>query len=65
MKNKTIKVKLPKWAVEKLDYLLESDYCQDRGFEMTYSDLIAEMIANFLNDPQDEDGDPFDEAHTA
>lgn len=49
MKNKTIKIKLPKWAIEKLDYLLKSDYCQDRGFEMTYSDLIAEMIANFRN----------------
>lgn len=49
MKTKTIKIKLPKRLIDKLDYLLKSDYCQDRGFEMTYSDLIAEMIANFRN----------------
>lgn len=64
MKTKTVKIKLPKWAIEKLDWLLKCEFCQNRGFKMNYSDLIAEMIANF-HDPQEYVGEPTDETHTA
>ena len=41
---------LEPWAIAKLDALLESPFCADRGFKMTRSDLLNEVIANCLPD---------------
>ena len=41
------KVKLYPFAVKIIERILASDYCADRGFEMTATDLIEELLVNF------------------
>lgn len=45
--NRKITITLEPWAYEELNRLLQSDYCKERGFKMTKSILIEEMIANY------------------
>lgn len=48
MKRKVkIEIAIEPLIYEELQRILESDYCKNRGFKMTESDLIEEMIANF------------------
>ncbi len=47
--KKRLSVKIEKWALDELDRLLKTPYCQDRGFDMKREDLLEEMIANWEN----------------
>lgn len=38
---------------DELQRILKSDCCQNRGFNMTESDLIEEMIANFKKEVEE------------
>lgn len=41
------KVKLYPFAVKIVNRILASSYCTNRGFEMTPTDLIEELLINF------------------
>lgn len=47
-----VTIVLPKWAIEEMNDLINGEYGKNRGFKMTYSDLIQEMIANFKEWPK-------------
>lgn len=47
MGNKKLTITIEPWAYEELNRLLQSDYSKGRGFKMTKSILIEEMIANY------------------
>lgn len=48
-----IEIAIEPLLYEELQRILESDYCRNRGFKMTESDLIEEMIANFKKEVEE------------
>ena len=48
MRNRLkLKVKLYPVDIKRMERILASPYCADRGFKMTPADLIAELLINF------------------